>query len=436
MDKQQLGKSIYVLQEENDTPALPFKLKLINRANILRVFRDGKEHTVSEVSALTGISKITTMRAIQFFCEKGVLVTGGRVLRNVSGGKYPEIFRLNITKSILSITLWPGVICLTLMDFSGQVLYTRQNNEVSTHEVSVQEIEEVLRRELKQFFEQTGADKNEVYGVAVSTAGIIDYKNKRIRYNAQAPEWGQNVPILEAIQDFFGEETYFFLENGAKAMARALLTRPEVAGKRVLMITTTWGIGGCMIENGRILNGRNSLIGEIGHVIVDAFDGERCDCGSRGCLERLVDIRRVRKIIREMPGDPLESGGLLAMDDAEITLQDVFRLSNEGDEAARNVVRYLAECFGVALRNAAVAFDPDLVYFIGEYGTAGLFFDQELKKKLREFRYYGSENPLTIVYEETTMLEMNRQGTVVALTDHYFDDPGLYEDPDRTTRQH
>lgn len=426
MNGQWQGRAVLDLQDNDETPALPFKLKLANRANILRCFRDGKEHTVSEVSQMTGISKITTMRAVQFFCEKNVLATGGKVYQHNSGGKYPEIFHLNICKNILSITLWPGIICLTLTDFSGQVLYRTENNSVDTHHVSVPEIEAVLKSELTGFFEASGADRDKIYGVALSTAGIIDYRNKRIRYNTQAPQWEKDVSILDPIRPFFREDTYFFLENGAKAMARALLNRPQASGKRALLITTTFGIGGSMIQDGRILNGRNSLIGEIGHMVVDAFDEEECTCGSRGCLERLVDIRRIRKRIREMEADP--SSALAGMDPEQITTEMLFSLANSGDPAARKQVEYLADCFAVALRNVSVTFDPEQVYFIGEYANAGSCFDERLKEKLKEFKYYGSGEPIETFYEQLTMLEMNQVGVTVAITDHFFRNPKLYED--------
>ena len=63
----------FSIMENTEAPAMPSNLKIINRFNILKCFRDGECHTVSEVSAITGISKITSMRAIHFFCEKGIL---------------------------------------------------------------------------------------------------------------------------------------------------------------------------------------------------------------------------------------------------------------------------------------------------------------------------------------------------------------------------
>ena len=413
------------ITENGEAPALPFKLKLVNRVNILKCFRDGEGHTVSEVSGITGISKITTMRAVHFFCEKGVLVSLGKVYQNNTGGKYPEIFRLNITKKILSITLWSQVVCFTLMDFSGNVIKRFEYHDIDTHKVSVCEIEAYVLEKVVLLLEEAKIDKNEVYGITVSTSGIVDYENQKIKYNAQAPEWGNNIFILDPLKRFFGEDTYFFLENGCKTMARSLLGTPKVGNKRVFLMTTTWGIAGCLIQGGRILNGKNSLIGEIGHMILDANDEDKCNCGSYGCLERMVDIERIRRSLknRRIP----DNSPLNAIPYDDVTLLNLFDLANDGDIVAREYVAGLADCFAITLRNISLVFDPELVFLAGDFAYAGAYFNECLQKKLREFRYYASDQLFEVIYEKNSLLTMDYTGAVVAVTDHFFKNPELYE---------
>ena len=43
-----------------------------------------------------------------------------------------------------------------------------------------------------------------------------------------------------------------------------------------------------MIVDGAIFPGWDGFAGEIGHIPVRPFDGERCRCGGRGCLETLA----------------------------------------------------------------------------------------------------------------------------------------------------
>lgn len=409
----------------DETPALPSKLKTLNRENILKCFRDGKEHTASDISGMTGISKITTMRAVRFFCEKGVLETRGKAHQTKAGGKYPELFRINVRQYILSIAIWSGVISFTLMDFGGTVIDQSVYSDINTLKMTMDEILNFVTKRLALFQEKVGIAKDEVYGVFVSTSGIIDYQKKRIIYNAQAPGWGKNVYLLEPIKKLFGKHTHFFLDNGGKVIARALLLDPVIRQKRVMLITTSWGISGCFISNGKILNGKTSLIGEVGHMIIDINDKEQCNCGSYGCLERLVDIRRIREDIetRQLPPD----SKLNEIPKDQIDEKLLFRLASQGDETSQRYVHYLADCFAYALRNISLVFDPQIVVFVGDYAYAGEFFDKCIRSKLNEFRYYSDENTFDIVYEQRTMLEMDYTGAAVAIEDHYFSNPELYE---------
>ena len=103
-------------------PAVPSSLKYRNRELILSCFRDYQEHTVSDIVARTGISKLTVMRAIQFFCGRQILVSSGKGESTEQGGKKPEYFRFGCKKYLLTIMLWPENLGLTLFDMQLQEL--------------------------------------------------------------------------------------------------------------------------------------------------------------------------------------------------------------------------------------------------------------------------------------------------------------------------
>ena len=53
--------------------------------------------------------------------------------------------------------------------------------------------------------------------------------------------------------------------------------------QNVVMLTIGTGIGGAILEQGRVLRGHGTA-GQLGHIVVDP-DGLRCVCGRRGCVE-------------------------------------------------------------------------------------------------------------------------------------------------------
>ncbi len=76
-----------------------------------------------------------------------------------------------------------------------------------------------------------------------------------------------------------------FVDNDAKALALGEGWVGAAAGCRdfIAMVVST-GVGGGIVLDGRLLEGRLGNAGHVGHVVV-VPDGRSCTCGGRGCLE-------------------------------------------------------------------------------------------------------------------------------------------------------
>ncbi len=76
-----------------------------------------------------------------------------------------------------------------------------------------------------------------------------------------------------------------FVDNDAKALALAegRYGRARGCDDYLAMVVST-GVGGGLVVDGRLLDGRLGNAGHVGHVIV-VPGGRRCACGARGCLE-------------------------------------------------------------------------------------------------------------------------------------------------------
>jgi glucokinase len=74
-------------------------------------------------------------------------------------------------------------------------------------------------------------------------------------------------------------------DNDAKALALGEGWIGAASGRRdYLAMVVSTGIGGGVVLDGRLLQGRLGNAGHVGHVVVEP-DGRPCACGGRGCLE-------------------------------------------------------------------------------------------------------------------------------------------------------
>lgn len=388
----------------SDQVALPSDLKRANRQSILRMLRTGRTLTAAAIHQETGISRPTVMRALQHYCELGVVESLGLGDTTSQGGKKPELFRFADTKQILCLNLWPQSVTLALCGMVGDV------QSVEQHRMRVgQTLEEAfqpIQAMVKDYLSRHDTDMDSLYGVALTVPGTVDYDTQLLRYNSQCPGWGTDVDLSGELRKIFGGKA-FFVDNAGKAAGRAvLLNKPEYEQKRLLTLFTTWGVSSCMIERGHVLNGKDSLIGEIGHMVISDKGPSLCGCGKKGCLESVVSLRHVQNLMQGLHVD---------------SIRELFRQSASGESTARTVVCYLAHCFAVALHNLSLAYNQEAVVFQGDFAFADSTFDEQLKKELSEFRYYPDGKYFTIEYDRRDLGLLAAQGAAERLKNRYLD---------------
>ena len=391
--------------------AMPGDAKARNRQLMLRAIRSGKVLTAAEISGMTGISRQTVMRFLQHYCQLGVIASVGFGESTSVGGKKPELFQFCDMRRMLCINLWPEAITMAMSDLVGEV-----GAEVHVaHQLSGrldQDLDDVYAMAM-DYLKSRDVTLNSLYGVVLTVPGTVDYDTKTLRYNSQAPAWGADVNIEEKLRARFGTKLAYYIDNAGKAAGRALLLEhPEYAEHRLLTLFTTWGVSACLIEKGHVLNGRDSLIGEIGHMIISDMDDIVCGCGKRGCLESMVSLQRVRAMLVKL-GEEAETA-------SQMTLRGLFERSAAGEPLARQVSAYLAHCFAVALQNLSLSYNQELVVFQGDFAWADAHFDDCLKAELRQFRYYPRGELFGIAYDRRELSLLAAQGGAGKLSEKYF----------------
>ena len=391
--------------------AMPGDAKARNRQMMLRVIRSGKVLTAAQIHKMTGISRQTVMRFLQHYCQAGVIASVGFGESTNVGGKKPELFQFCDERKILCINLWPQSVTLAMSDLVGEVSADAHYDHQLSGDLD-QDLDDVHAM-AKAYLAQQGIGQETLYGVVLTVPGTVDYDTKTLRYNSQAPGWGTDVNMEEKLRARFGGELTYYIDNAGKAAGRALLPeQPEYAARRLLTLFTTWGVSACLMDKGHVLNGRDSLIGEIGHMIISDTDSEVCGCGKRGCLESMVNLQRVRRMLKQLGEEEAVADSM--------TLRELFARSAKGEMRYRQLSAYLAHCFAVALQNLSLSYNQELVVFQGDFAWADSHFDECLKEELGEFRYYPGGTLFSIDYDRRELSVLAAQGGAGKLSEKYF----------------
>lgn len=405
--------------------AFPSDLKLSNRMQVLEFFKTGGRHSANQVAEAIGLSRQTVMKALLFFLGKGLIVSAGKADSTVAGGKRAELYALSGERYLLSVALWPDHLSMTLLNFRREVV---ERLPMADHlPASADRLVADIGRAAGELLCRHGIARGALRGVCLSTSGIVDYHGEKLKFNSLAPSWGRSIPIVRMLRPFFAKGTAILIENVAKVVGRSILREEGLEDKRVMTVFSSWGgVCSCFMENKHILSGKNSLIGEIGHMTTAPLDEEICGCGSRGCFEMQVSPKRLRRLAGEMLKDAPDSL-LAAMPRSALTIKALFEASRRGDACARRLVARFAGHFALALRNVSLVFDPDLVVLQGEYAEADAHFCAVFDEALRDFGYYPGGAPFALRLDRRPIAELDVEGAHTLLLDQLFGDAKLYE---------
>ena len=157
------------------------------------------------------------------------------------------------------------------------------------------------------------------------------------------------------------------LEHDAKAAALGEFHYGSGRGSESMVyIVVGTGVGAAIILNGQLYRGAHNTAGEIGHTTLDP-NGERCACGSRGCLETYLGgpwlAERYRRAC-EQSGHPLKNPNV-------ITGKDVTIRARAGDPRARQVITQAGRALGTGIATMAMVLDVDLFVVGSSVAKAG-----------------------------------------------------------------
>ncbi len=141
-------------------------------------------------------------------------------------------------------------------------------------------------------------DGHRPLALGVGCAGPVHNRSEVSPLNI--PAW-RGFPLRSRLEDRYGLPT--FLELDTKALALAEGWKGAARGSQdYLAMVVSSGIGGGLVLDGRVVEGRTGNAGHVGHIVVDP-GGRPCSCGGRGCLEAEASGWAIESITGKPPSE-------------------------------------------------------------------------------------------------------------------------------------
>ena len=193
--------------------------------------------------------------------------------------------------------------------------------------------------------------------IGMGTPGVIDPTTEKMKNSNTLCLIGQT--LKKDMEKLSGLE--FRTSNDANCFAVAETVLGAVADMNpiprvVFGIIMGTGVGGGLVIDGHVINGRHGIAGEWGHNVLE-HDGPDCYCGKKGCVEKIIAGPSLERYYAELSG-------------TQKCLKEISAAHQNGtDTYATQTIHYMVDKFGKAISVILNTIDPDVVILGGGVGN-------------------------------------------------------------------
>jgi glucokinase len=196
-----------------------------------------------------------------------------------------------------------------------------------------------------------------VTAVGVCTPGPVDHLQGQLLDPPNIPGL-HHLPLAARLQERLGVPVC--VDHDAKATGLGEFHYGAGRGEQSMVyIIVGTGVGLAILADGQIYRGQHNAAGEFGHTTLDRW-GERCSCGSRGCVETFLSGPWLARRYAAA-----QSGETPALEmNPVVDGQQIAVLAQQGDPLAVRILEDAGEALGIAVASLAMLLDIDC-YVVG-----------------------------------------------------------------------
>lgn len=205
-------------------------------------------------------------------------------------------------------------------------------------------------------------------GIGVALPGPVDMADGVLISPPNLPL--KDCPVVRLIEQAVGGPVFIGNDADLAGLAEHQMGAGRGA-KNMIYITVSTGVGGGIILDGEIYNGRGQG-GEIGHMVVDP-NGPMCGCGKQGHVEAFSSGTGIARIAREQlaAGETSSITNLVGGELSQVTAKIVGQAAASGDKLALDIITDAGRYLGVNIASLMMLLNPDMFVIGGGVSKLG-----------------------------------------------------------------
>lgn len=314
-------------------------IQKINRTSVYQLLRQGQGLTKQNIVHQLGLSLPTIVNNITTLQREGLIKEEG-IVGHTGGRRAKTWTMVKDARIAIGLDVTRDYVIAVAVDLAGEIIYRTQKWCKFTRSDGYYK---KLGALVEKVAKDVTHDENRILGVGIGVPGLVTEDRETVFYGeilkftgATRTEFSSYIPYKTA------------LFNDASAAGFGEFWIHGKSGS-AFYISLSNNIGGAVMIENRILNGRHYHTGEIGHLTLHP-GGKQCYCGQRGC----VDPYLAATVLSNLTGGDLSA---------------FFKRLEENDKKAVSLWDTYLDDLAMTVNNVQQLFDCTVILggYIAEY---------------------------------------------------------------------
>jgi glucokinase len=236
-----------------------------------------------------------------------------------------------------------------------------------------------MARAAELAMQRAGVEFAHITAAGLASPGTMDIPAGMLLEPTNLPGWNQ-FPVRDKVAAAIGLPA--ILQNDANAAAYGEYWAGQAKHAQSLAFYTLGtGLGGGLIIDDHIIEGRHSHGGELGHVILEMHNGRYCNTGQYGTAEAYVSATALlRRCAERLEGGADTSVRNRLQSGQTLTPLMIAEEAEHGDHLSLELIMEMAQYLGATITSCAHVIDPEMVLLGG-----AMTFGRDTTRVGREF---------------------------------------------------
>ncbi len=369
-----------------------------NVLRVLEVIASAEERDAVAIIKKTKLSSSTVSRATDRLERLGIIVTEEREVDGA--GRRPEIYRLNATYGyLIFFDMCTTEINGYLTNLKGDIL--QECNSAVSKQLSMEMLISILQETYQQLLLKARVKAAQVLAAGISVPGVVNEANMRIERIPNICPF-RDANVYESILNLLSVPVVINNVSNLALMGEKIKAFPHCKDMAYISLTDHYGVGGGVMINNEIVQGKRHAAGEIGDMFFDLrnFDTEYRE--NMGCLESNASLKslydKVQKMVDAGRGSVIKQ--MLQEEANTLSLELIERAVRQHDYDVEEAFDDTMKIWSSAIINLCSIIDPEVVVIGGRITHTNTLAWEKIKYFVSKGLYYEPNIQFSVLGNE------------------------------------